>query len=352
MNRITNVLHRATSRDRFIKFMSGLCLAGLAAACTPSAVVTTEVLRPAKVANIAKTSTIVILPLGGDNSSYTSELESLVAGIKIDGESYFTVVDREATNVRQEEWERAANDMADDSNNIEFGNLKIADTMLGGTIIRKKSESNHVENRRKCSSRTDDGKCANYVDYQVRCTKQVAKLGLKLRIINVSTSRVKVEGYELQQDNAYCSDRGNRRDYNAMYDTIFPYILRQVRKDIAPYYQSVDIKLLHKPDDGLKDNKPALEKLENGIVFFRAGQTERGCEAFRQAAGLYGSSHVIYYNLGVCGEINGDFDEALAMYNRAENVSPVDRKILVNIGNAKKRVEVLKRDHQKAISQL
>ena len=353
----------------------GLCLVALVAACASSVTVTTDVLRPAKLANIEKESTIAILPLNGDNySGYTSALEGLIAGIEIDDKPYFTIVDREASDALEEEWQRAASDLADDSNSIEFGNLKIADTMLGGTIIRKDLQESYNQARQSCSSYSN-GKCASYKIYRVQCIKQIAKLELKLRIINVSTSLVKVKGYEAQQDNKYCPDggggldtggdplsiiasiasiamSGTRKDFNKMHEEMFTDILRQVRQDIAPYYQSLNIKLLHKPDDGLKNNEAALQKLEEGIERFKIKQTELGCEAFRQAAGFYGGSHVIYYNLGVCSELNSDFDEALAMYQRAENVSPIDRDISKNIADAKKRVGVLKRDYEKASSQL
>lgn len=113
---------------------------------------------------------------------------------------------------------------------------------------------------------------------------------------------------------------------------------KKFRKDISPYKVTLKIQLLDNTD-GIS-SEMAEKKLENGIDFARSGRMDRACELWEQGRALAPSSTSLVYNLGICAEAAGSFDDALALYQKADQfLQKPNKTINTALYRVSKRIE-------------
>ena len=117
-------------------------------------------------------------------------------------------------------------------------------------------------------------------------------------------------------------------------------VKEQLRKDVAPYFVTMEIKLMDSKDGITSDQAKA--KFEQGVDFGKNQRMDRACELWGEARILSPNSPSILYNLGVCSEITGDPEKALDLYAKADRLlnTPDD-----NITKALKRTNEQVKKH-------
>jgi tetratricopeptide (TPR) repeat protein len=93
-------------------------------------------------------------------------------------------------------------------------------------------------------------------------------------------------------------------------------VKKDFRRDVAPYYVTLEIKLMDSTD-GI-ESPEAKDKLKNGLAYADKGRMDNACELWGEARNLAGNSPALLYNLGVCAESRGDLDAALSLYKQAD----------------------------------
>lgn len=312
-------------------------ITGFLAACgAPS--VTTTMLLPAKQPSMAEAKRIGVSPLKGDGGGlYTARLQSFIANIQVQDAPYFTLVDidREAV-LREQRFSDSA--LADAKTAIDLGRLVAADTLLSGAVRTPQyNKTRSVQEREECVEGTKSTygdtyvTCEKYKKYVVPCATQTMRFTMSLRATKVSTGTVGfIKDYDGTASHSYCADTGVARDKTALGDAAVEQVFGQIRQDVAPYPVSFTIAFLdYDAKNGIAgkelffaDNGGAKAAFEAGLKLAGQQNTAAACAQFRNAASQFNGSPAIMHNLGVCAEIDGNFDKAITFYRQSATLAP------------------------------
>lgn len=311
-------------------------IAGLLTGCAAPSV-ETSILMPAKQASMAAAKRIGITPLKGDQAGqYTAQLQAFIANIKVEGEPFFTLIDIDRSAVMREQ-RLSDSALFDAETAVELGRLVAADTILSGAVQTPKyTKTRSVEEREKCvaGKKAENGSgyetCEKYETYIVPCAHQSMRFGVTLRATNVATGTVGfIQDYADTAGHHYCADTGRARDKESLKAEAIGKVTQKVRMDIAPYPVRFTISFLdYDEKSGLGRKNLFFSDKANVTTAFEAGldlagknQSAAACVQFRKAASLFNGSPAIFHNLGVCAELEGNFDKAIAFYEQSALVS-------------------------------
>ncbi len=293
----------------------------LVACATPS--VKQRVVMPAKVPQIASAKKLALMQFGGDRDrQFTAKLESYLAGIHVEGKPYFTLVDRELFDtILRERNLQAESGVINPEDSMTLGRLSGVDTVLSGQVSRPSFNSSiYKEDRKSCIVENDEGDCTKYRNYQASCRNDESKFEYSIRAINVETGDIVfIKSYDGRVENSYCADKGESGiAYNDMMAMAMDKAINKMRNDVAPYEVWVTIDLMKEDESGLKGNPAAYQYFENGLKLAGDNLIDAACEQFQFAESAYKESPAVYYNLGVCRELEQNFEEALSLYSQAK----------------------------------
>jgi hypothetical protein len=307
----------------------GLCGSLLAACASPS--VKTTVLMPAKQSGMINAKRVGIASLKGDyNGTMSDRLRSFVAGIQVNGSPYFTLVDLDRKTLLQEQ-RLGDSAMFSAKTAVAIGNLTTADTLLGGSFAPNYDRTRSQKDVEYCAVQGEE-KCAYYGTKKVNCHEQSASAELNLRATNVERGTSSfTQSYGAKTKHSWCDDQlfgAGAKARSDMQNTVIADILSQLRRDIAPYQVTFNIKFMKKDASKFGDQEAVKSTFAAGLEFVKNQRVPRACEFFRKAASLYDQSPAIYHNVGVCAETEGDLDRALAFYQKADRLTMSPNKII------------------------
>ena len=312
-----------------------VAVAGLAACAPPS--VKTDLLLPAKQNGMNGVKRIGVLPLKGDTGErFTSRIQAFIANISVKNAPYFTLVNVDRKAVMRE-LKMSDSAQFDEKTALRLGNLVAADTLFSGSVTPPRVKTTkRLETRTECKKRVTDkndpkyGQCLESKTKTVLCFTQNASFKLTLRSSKVETGTVNfIKDYQGRAKHGYCLDRGGQRSKEELGEIAVSQVLAELRQDIAPYPVTVSIDFLdydEKSRIGTKqfffaDRKDVKKRFDAAMKNVKGNNTIAGCAGFRDAAALFDRSPAIYHNIGVCAEIEADYDQAETFYRRAKTLS-------------------------------
>lgn len=294
--------------------------------------VKTSMLVPARYREASTIKEIAVLPFDGRGGKvFSSEIEGAIAGVKVNDKQYFNIVDRASIDKAQNEMALQQYGIVDVSTAAKFGKVIGAKGIYTGVVTETNvSDSNYRESRKECASyKKENGisKCTSWREGTVRCTKRTATFAFTPKLIDVETGRVVYANNIVgSASDEVCSDSGRplAGDEQLMAqakDTA----KNSFTRDIAPSYQTIEIKLMESAD-GIPSGD-AYVKFKQGLEFVKAGRLDRGCELWGEAWTTEPNSTALLYNLGICSEVIGDMEQALYLYKKADKLmtKPDDR---------------------------
>jgi len=318
-----------------------------------------DMLQPAPYHEASTTKRIAVLPFSGpQGESFASELEGLIGNIYINGARYFTLVDRTAIDKTMGELQLSMSGAIDETTAAQVGRMVGAEGIYTGRItVSKCTDNPFTRSRRECLEReikydkngnAYQGKCLRWRNYTVRCTKRDAYFSCSPKLIEVATGRI-IYSRNLSgtASSSGCKDTTPARGKTELIEAAKSIVKMQLRNDIAPTRFTQEITLMDSKA-GIT-SKDAKKKLKQGIAYARKERLDAACELWQEAGTLAPESPSIFYNLGVCAEINGDYTAALRLYKKADNLlgEPDD-----TITAALKRISQALRDQKKLVEQL
>lgn len=306
------------------------------ASCAPPSIKTTS-LVPGRFHEAATLKTIAVLPFEGTNGDkFSAEIEAILASINIYDKQYFSLVDRSKINKMISEMQLSQSALVDPNTAVKIGKLVGAKGIYTGVITAEKSiDSNFREERSRCVQTVtkkdrkgrEYNECVKHENYTVPCTKRDATFSFTPKLIEVETGRV-VYANTLtgSAGSSACSD--SQKPLSSHFELIEDakqIAKERFRKDIAPYYVTMEIKLMDSTD-GIS-SKESKKKFKQGLDFAENKRLDRACELWNEAVIDSQSSPSILYNLGICSEISGELEQALDYYKRADRIlnKPDDR---------------------------
>jgi len=147
-----------------------------------SQTVKVHVLQPAEVDRAAKTTTIAVHRFRDDSVGLSSKIEAELAGKRIDGKNYFTMISRRDIERIFEEQRLQNSGLLDESSAVEVGNLLGAQALISGIISTADSSDSHYRERRtKCA----DKKCKELYEYTVPCVERTVTLAAQVKMVDI-----------------------------------------------------------------------------------------------------------------------------------------------------------------------
>ena len=289
-----------------------------------------NMLQPAQYHEASLTKAIAVLPFQGpEGRAFAAELEGVLAGIGIDDKRYFTLVDRASIDKTISEMQLSQSGLVDQKTAVKLGKLIGAQGIYTGIVTRNNYDDNPYREDRQTGTRYEtkydkkgneyQGDCLSWRRYTVNCMKRVANFAVSPKLVEVATGRI-IYARDLSSmtDSSGCEDTRQVQSELVLMERVRESVKNEFRRDIAPYYVTMEIKLLDSTD-GI-ESKEAKDKLKRGIEYADKGRMDSACELWGEARIIAPNSYVLLYNLGVCAESRGDLDAAIGLYKQADKI--------------------------------
>ena len=267
----------------------------------------------------------------GDHDVVASRLEAFLANINVKGQQYFNVVDRQTMDKVMSEQRLSAKHTFDQQTSAKLGRLVGADTLMTATYGVKNDANKYSKKASRCTKERDSnghiGKaldmksCEQSVDVTVSCLKRTSRVQFTPKATAVGTGHViYAKTYKAEAQSSRC-DNG-RDDALDSFDQLearaFEIVFDHMRQDIAPYMITLDLDIMKKDNSQMPVETKAL--FDEGLYFVKESLYDRACAKFSKSAETFKSPAIIY-NIGVCHDLKGQRDNALAYYNQALDMS-------------------------------
>ncbi|MBN1828513.1 MAG: hypothetical protein JW884_05120 [Deltaproteobacteria bacterium] len=316
-----------------------------------------NMLKPAKYHRASLVKRIAVVPFNGaGGSEFSSEIEGILADVRIGSDSYFTLVERSAIDKVMNELQLSLSGAIDTATAAKVGKMVGAEGIYTGAVtMAKSSDSSYKEKRTDCAQRqikydkrgnAYEGNCIRWRSYFVNCTKRIAQFSCTPKLIDVNTGQILYSrNISATEESSGCEDRTAVDTGQELLSRAKEKTKEEFRRDIAPFYITREIVLLD-CTDGIESSE-AKSKLSEGVKFAGKNRMDRSCILWQEALNLAPSSPALAYNLGVCAESRGDYEAALAYYKKADKAckAPMDQvtEALKRMDSALKDQEILKK---------
>ena len=289
-----------------------------------------EVVLPAREDGLLEARRVAVLDIEQERRSFFSrdvargvraEIEAILGDVRTRGQRHFDLVERARIDAVVRELSRShGSPFFDEQSAVKLGRLVGADTVLMGMLGSPTTDRRqYTAQSQECGSRNSDGKCAYWHTRTHHCTHTVASLKLTLRAVSVETGRIVfAKTYPGTAEDDSCKSRASSA---SMESRALGDILAEVRRDLVAHKEVMALEIMEKPDAALKDNREARKLFDSGVEFAKAQRMDRACELFSRALAQNADSPVLFYNAGVCAEIEGNLDKAQVFYRRADRMS-------------------------------
>jgi hypothetical protein len=299
----------------------------LSSCAAPS--IRTTALVPARFHEATKIREVAVLPFDGHTGrEFSAEIEGTITSIHIDNKQYFTLIDRTRLNRILKEQELSQTGLVDERWAVKVGKIVGAKGIYAGVITAATVKDNpYTEKRQECSEKeilydkkgnTREGNCLKWRTYQVPCLKRDAIFAFTPKLIEVETGKVIYSRNLSQMQSAQgCQDSGTPLPSGVELLKKAKGVLKAAfKRDIAPFYVTFEIKLMNS-EEGVT-SKEAVIKLSQGMEYAQNNRFDRACELWGEGRILSPNAPALLYNLGICGEVRGDFGSALDLLRKAD----------------------------------
>lgn len=308
-------------RMRSVLLVAVLLLAGC------SATVKTTALRAGRVEDAARYRQLAVLPFDG-NAGYgvSYQVEAALSGVVVEGRPYFQLADRKQLSRVIDELKLGQSGLSDPGSMARVGRIAGVRGILGGMASEQLSESRYREERSACEEyeyRIDkDGKkrqgaCIRYRRWQAACVKRQSNVSVIPRLVDAESARVvysrSIQGSKRAEG---CLDTTTPAALADLTRAAWDEALEELRKDLAPYTVALEIEL--SDDERGLPSGAAQERFAQGVTFARGQRLDRACELWRGLEAHAATAPFLAYNLGVCAELDGRYEQAERHYRQAD----------------------------------
>ncbi len=292
---------------------SSLLCATLLSGCTPSAgTVGTSVLVPAGSPGVAPyRERLAVLRFDGNaGPQLSSDLEGLLSSHSVNGQAYFSLVDRTALDKVLLEVARGQSGIVSSATATKVGKLSGARGLLQGSAEGSSSEGRITKKVLSIKGGL------NLVD--ANCTRRSANFTLNVRLVGaesgavVYSSAIKKSATDDLCEGDLLSSFARPSD---LLEQAKDAALRELLYDLAPHLETFNLPLL---EDTTITPTSAASSYASGLEFARAKRLDRACEFWQKAYRQNATHYAILYSLGVCAEVGSNLNEALRWYTQAD----------------------------------
>lgn len=222
--------------------------------------------------------------------------------------------------------------LLDRSTVANLGKMVGAAGVYNGELTRAETaDQSYTEPRSICAQReikrdkkgnTYEGGCALWSNTTAQCTARTANVAFSVRLVRIETGEIVYSAtHDGQVKSSSCREpaTGEQKPIKSAQQLLIDakeIALSRFRRDIAPIARMRAIELLG-PGERIEASAHK-ERFNGALAFAKEGRMERACEIWGDIAKTAGEVRELVYDLGVCAEANGDLDEAMRLYRRAD----------------------------------
>lgn len=290
----------------------------LATAIGCTTYVTTEYIIPAKESEVIKYNKVAVMDFTGRHgNNYRSQFEALLQNLKFKGSPIYEIIDRTNIETLLNEQAFQLSGIVDEETAVRIGKMVGVDAIWTGNVTEKTDEIVSYDRRSRCKLYDSNSNCQYYETYQVKCLNTSAVVSFTPKLISISTGRlIYSKAFVESVDDYSCT--GYIEDKAALANRAKKKIFRTIEKDLSPMITEISIEL--KDDtDGMSGADKAI--LKNSLKFAKSGREDRACELFRELLTRNRSSLSLNYNVGICYEVEGEFQKALDQLKYTDSIS-------------------------------
>lgn len=331
-------------------FLITFCVIILSACAAPT--VSQRVLMPAHESSMAKSRTLAVLDFDGDyDGVFRGRLESFLTNVRVNGQPYFTVVERRALDNVLREQNMGRDGRLDSGGAVHVGRLSGAQTMLMGTAQEPRTEFNRFQKKvEECVQYDNRNKCIETVTRIKHCRKRTSYFRFTMKAVSVERGSIGFSrDYAASASSSRCrGDQQRLRPAVQLEQQAMQRAIAKIRRDVAPYSVVLRISLMP-ADKVVAADKQAKANFNSGLKMANQGSFNRGCAVFKSLLMQHKTSPALNYNMGVCAEISGNLDEAKNFFIHADrNTSKPNKLITSSI----QRIERKKINQERVDSQM
>ena len=290
-----------------------LCFLLVSACAAP--VVRKQVLIPAPAVEVARLTRLRVDSFMNDDAGQVrAAVESSLASVLVDGRPYFTVIGVSAPAGDQGKPMQWVDNSKSKARPIRYG----AEGLVDGHIDQNDwQDERYSEDRSECVDHDDKGRCVRTHTRHVPCTRRVALFSFTPRVVQKDTGAVLLsQEFTETGQSSVCKDHGSPTSGTTLLAAARARAITRFRNQVAPHAITLNIPLLTEDDSGMNAQIKAL--VSGGKDFAEAGQTDKACTLWRNAAGKHEAGFALPYLCGVCAELEDNLNLAEDLYSQAE----------------------------------
>lgn len=327
-----------------------LALTATALGCAMPGKLSSEMQMPARSMDAARLRSIAVLRFDATgHQDITTDIESALTSAKIDGRPYFTVVERRRLDDAIREMRLGESGLVNPANAAKLGQAIAAKGIYMGAIVRDDvADQRYTETRKACAENKlerdkkgalYEGQCIRWTEVQVNCVRRSANFEFAPKVVDVERGTV-VYSRSIATSDVQTGCQGDQIPLPLAQDMrrkVRVAAVQTFREDVAPYSKQIEIAYLTHTD-GIS-SPAAKERFDGSISFAVGNRLDRACEIWIELERSEKASPSVVFNSGVCAEVGGDLNRALAFYNSADRLlTKPDRTVSSGLQRVRDRI--------------
>lgn len=237
---------------------------------------------------------------GTDGAAVAQRLEAALGAARFDGRSYYRIVAPESGAP--------------------------IDALLTGTTRAAVEEVPVTEKRKKCTEYdpADKNKCVKEVEVDIRCRRRTITVATTARLVAIKDGSIRyTRPLSARDQQTWCPDRAASRTAEDYVEWAEGDQVQAIRRDLAPIGYAIDVRV----DENRKGlAKPAADSFKEAVRLTKSDPSA-ACDAWAGLTRAAEPTAALAFNLGLCAEMDRDFDAAIDWYGQAQRLGSKNRDI-------------------------
>lgn len=191
------------------------------------------------------------------------------------------------------------------------------DGLVTGTTRASVDETPVTEKRKRCvePDPADKKKCLKEAEVDIRCRRRTVTVATTARLVAIADGSIRyTRPLNARDQITYCPDRAASRSVDDYIEDVQRDHVKAIRRDLAPRDYVLDVRV----EEGTKGlAKPAQAAFKNAVRLTKSDQPA-ACAAWTALTRDAEPTAALAFNLGLCAEIQRNFDAAVDWYGEAQ----------------------------------
>lgn len=191
------------------------------------------------------------------------------------------------------------------------------DALVTGTVRSSVEDVPVIEKRKRCTEYdpADKKKCLKEIDVDIRCRRRTATVATTVRLVVINDGSIRyTRPLNAGDQVTYCPDRSAPQSVEDYFTATFRNQVRAIRSDLAPRDYSLDARV----DESTKGLTKPVQAAFKAAVRQTKTDPFGACSAWKLMSRDTEPTPALAFNMGLCAEMEGDFDAAVAWYANAQ----------------------------------